>query len=401
MVRSYPFDTCPRVGLQPDPEYARLRAEEPVTRVRLPYGEPAWLVTRYADARVVLSDPRFSRAASRDRDEPRLQAQSFAAGILGTDPPEHTRLRAAISAAFTRRRVERLRPRTHEIVIGLLDRVERRRGPFDLVSSIAGPLPVTVICELLGVPTEDHDRVQAWSDATLTTAGLTQDEVREQLSQLYRYMAQLLARRRRTPGDDLLSDLVRARDKPDGPGGQELLHLAVALLIAGHETTVRQIPNMVFALLTHPEELSRLRADPSRIPAAVEELMRWIPLSTAACFARYPTEDLRLGGTLVRAGEPVLVAMASANRDEQAYAEGDRLLLDRAEAPHLGFGHGPHYCPGAALARMELQVLLEELLPRFPGLRLAVPPADLAWTDDSLARAPRTLPLTWDLTTSR
>lgn len=394
-VKPYPFATCPRTGLDLDPEYATLREAEPVVRVRLPYGEPAWLVTRYADARVVLSDPRFSRAASRDRDEPRLQAQSFAAGILGTDPPQHTHLRAAIASAFTRRRVQQLRARTHEIVTELLDRVVQQAEPFDLVSTVAVPLPVTVICELLGVPVADRQQVQRWSDAALSTSGLSHEQVRENLGQLYRYLARQLAQRRRSPADDLLSALVQVRGEMSG--GPQMLHLAVALLIAGHETTVRQIPNMVFALLTHPDQLAALRADASRIPAAVEELMRWIPLSTSACFARYPVVDLELGGVLIRAGEPVLVAMASANRDERAFEEGDRLRLDRIGAPHLGFGHGPHYCPGAALARMELQILLAELLRRFPGLRLARPAAEIDWTTDSLARTPRSLALTWDV----
>jgi cytochrome P450 len=394
--RRYPFATCPRTGLDLDPAYAALRASESVVRVRLPYGEPAWLVTRYADARLVLGDPRFSRAASRGRDEPRLQAQSFAAGILGTDPPEHTRLRSVIAAAFTRRRVEELRARTAEIVGGLLDDVVLRAAPFDLVSEVAVPLPVTVICELLGVPTTDRQLVQEWSDASLSTSGLTHDEVRQHLARLYRYLATRLAERRRSPTDDLLSALVLAGAEPSTASGRDLLHLAVALLVAGHETTVRQIPNMVFALLTHPDQLAAVRADERLIPAAVEESMRWIPLSTSACFARYPVVDVELGGVLIRAGEPVLVAMASANRDEQVFEEGDRLMVDRTGAPHLGFGHGPHYCPGAALARMELQVLLTQLLRRLPGLRLATPAAEIDWTGDSLARTPRSLLLAWD-----
>ncbi|PZM89993.1 MAG: cytochrome P450 [Actinobacteria bacterium] len=366
-----------------------------MVRVQLPYGEEAWLATRYADVRTVLGDPRFSRAASVDRDEPRMTPQRVDGGILAMDPPEHTRLRRLVARAFTARRVEQLRPRTREIADDLLTRMIDSGPPADLVTAFATPLPITVICELLGVPVADQDGFHVWSEAIVSTTSLPPERIREYLDNLYAYIAGLVAERRHAPRDDLISALVEARDQRDKLSETELVQLIAGLLAAGHETTVTQIPNFVYALLTHPDEWERLKSAPQLIPNAVEELMRWVPLGVGSSFPRYALEDVDIGGVRVRAGEPVIASLSSANRDETVFADPDRLDLTRAVNPHLGFGHGVHHCLGAQLARMELQVALAALLDRLPGLRLAVPEAELAWKSGLLVRGLRTLPVTW------
>ena len=380
--------------LEIDPAYEKLRAERPLCRVSLPYGEPAWLATRYEDVKTVLSDPRFSRAAAAARDQPRARPYTGAPGnIMSLDPPEHSRLRRLVAKAFTPRRVERLRPRVQEIADGLVDRMLDAGPPADLVESFALPLPITVICELLGVPVEDRHAFRTWSDAVLSTTRYTPEQVTEYTGRLRDYMAGLIAEHRRDPRDDLLGALVAARDEQDRLSEDELLSLAQAILVAGHETTASQIPNFVYVLLTHPDQLAALREDPGRIPDAVEELMRYVPLGVGAGSARYALEDVELGGVTVRAGEPVVVALASANRDAAVYTRPEELDLGRREASHLGFGHGPHYCLGAQLARMELQVALGTLLRRLPGLRHHE--EDIVWKTGMATQGPERMPVSW------
>ncbi|MEU6341076.1 cytochrome P450 [Streptomyces sp. NPDC046977] len=395
--RTYPFTAADRLTV--DPMFAELRDNEPMCRVRFPYGEPAWLVTRYEDVRTVLGDPRFSRAEAARRDEPRLRpGRGLPGNILELDPPEHTRVRRVVAKAFTARHVERLRPRTEQIAAGLLDAMVAKGAPADLVEDFALPLPVTVICELLGVPYEDRTAFRRWSDALLSTTKFTPEQVEECTRQLMEYMAGLIARRRdgSAPGDDLLSSLVAARDEEERLSEQELVVLAIALLVAGHETTATQIPNFVYTLLTHPRQLEALRADPGLVPQAVEELMRFVPLGNGAGMPRYATEDVELSCGTVRAGEAVVVAAVSANRDASVYTDPDRLDLRREEATHVGFGHGPHHCLGAQLARMELQVALASLLARLPGLRFADREESVVWKSGVALRGPEYLPVTWD-----
>ncbi|SCL25104.1 Cytochrome P450 [Micromonospora nigra] len=389
----YPFSDPDRLML--DPRYAQLRREEPLTRVRMPFGEPTWLATRHADVRTVLGDPRFSRAAAVGRDEPRSTPQQLDGGILSMDPPDHTRLRRLVAKAFTARRVEELRPRTRALAEELVDGMLAAGPPADLVAHVATPLPIRVICELLGVPVADQDRFHTWSEAIVSTTSLPPEQIQHYIGSLYAYMGELIARRRVEPTDDLLGAMVRARDADDRLSEEEVVQLAAGLLAAGHETTVTQIPNMVYVLLNHPDQWDRLRTEPALVPGAVEELMRFIPLGAGAAFARYALEDVELGGVLVRAGEPVVVSIPSANRDESVFAEADRLDLTRAANPHLGFGHGVHHCVGAQLARMELQVVLETLTVRAPRLRLAVPEAELTWKSGLLVRGLVALPVAW------
>ncbi|MEU5725172.1 cytochrome P450 [Micromonospora sp. NPDC047738] len=389
----YPFNAPDRLNL--DPRYAELR-EQPLIRVQLPYGEPAWLATRHADVRTVLGDPRFSRAAATGRDEPRNTPHQQQTGILSMDPPDHTRVRRLVAKAFTARRVDELRPRTRAVAEELVDGMLAAGQPADLVEYLATPLPIRVICDLLGVPVSDQDKFHTWSEAIVSTTSLEPGLVQHYLDSLLAYMAGLVARRRVEPADDLLSAMVRARDEhADRLSEEEMVMLAAGLLAAGHETTVTQIPNMMYVLLTTPGAWDTLRGRTELVATAVEELMRFIPLGATAAFARYATEDVELGGVLVRAGEPVVVSIPSANRDGTVFPDADRLDLAREVNPHLGFGHGVHHCLGAQLARMELRVVLETLLDRTPGLRLAVPEEELTWKSGLLVRGLVAMPVGW------
>jgi cytochrome P450 len=383
--------------LEPDPLFAKLREQEPMIRVQLPYGEPGWLATRYEDVKTVLGDPRFSRAAATGRDEPRMRPHLSPPGtILNLDPPEHSRLRKLVMKAFTVRRIEQLRPRVQQVADELVTTMLATGSPSDLVAGFALPLPITVICELLGVPFEDRGDFRLWSDAFLSTTKYTPDEVAEYAVLMREYMARLIAQRREAPEDDLLSALVIARDEHDRLSEDELLSLGQAILIAGHETTASQIPNFVYVLLNHPEQLAALRADPALVPKAVEELMRFVPLGVGLGIPRYATEDVEMGGVTVRAGEPVMAATASANRDDAVYGCPARLDLVRDEASHVGFGYGAHHCLGAPLARMELQVALGTLLRRLPGLRVEDEDSDIDWKAGLSTRGPERMMVTWD-----
>ena len=392
-VRSYPF-SAPR-ALELDPTYAYVREHEPLCRIRLPYGEDAWLVTRFDDVRTVLSDQRFSRAAALGRDVPRSTPVSPSFGILDMDPPEHSRLRRLLAKAFTARRVEELRPRTQQIADEMLDAFVENGPPGDLANDFALPLSVTVICELLGVPYDDRDRFEQWTEALLAMTALTTQQRTEYIGHLSAYMAGLVEQRRRRSTDDLLGALVLARDEQDRLSEDELMFLAVGLLAAGHETTANQISNFVYVLLDHPEQQALLRGNPDLIPAAVEELSRFVPLTAGPTLPRYATADLELSGGTVRAGEPVLASRSAANRDPRVFADPDGLDLTRTPGLNFGFGHGVHHCLGAPLAKMELQVALGTVLDRFPALDLAVDRTQLRWKSGMALRGPTAFPLTW------
>lgn len=387
---AYPFNH--HEGLELSGAYEEARDRPGLLRVRMRYGESAWLATRYADARLVLGDRRFSRAEALNRDVPRQGEGRMDGGILSMDPPDHTRLRTLVAKAFTVHQVEKLRPYVRELTHSLLDELEAAGPPVDLVDRYALPIPVAVICKLLGVPEEDRPKFRVWSDAALSTSALTAAEWEHNREELRAYMARLVQEHREAPRDDIMTSLIEARDQGDRLSELELVDLCVGILVAGHETTATQIPNFVMALLDHPGELRRLREDPDLIKGAVEELMRFVPLGMGASQARYATEDIEVGGTLVRAGEPVLVAVGSANRDALRFDEPGKLNVARPATQHLGFGHGVHHCLGAPLARLELQEALGALVDRFPNLRLA---GDVVWKDQMLVRGPRVMPVGW------
>lgn len=393
---SYPF--ARPSALDPSPEYAELRSRCPVARVTMPSGDPAYLVVGYDDVRTVLSDPRFSREATMRDDAPRLSAapQRFKS-LLNMDPPEHARVRKLISREFTTRRVAALRPRIQEHTDALLDAMEESGPPTDLVSALSFPLPVSVICELLGVPFEDRKLFIGWSAAFLSTTALPAMEVLAAQAALRDYMTALVAGKRERPGDDLLSALITVRDEDDGRlGEEELIFLGVSLLVTGHETTANQISNSVFALLArHPD--GKLRAelqDPESIERAVEELLRVYPPGDEAML-RITLEDVPLGGTLIPAGAAVLPSIGSANRDGVQFPDPGKMDTDRGANPHLTFGHGTHYCLGSGLARAELQIALSSLLLRFPDLRMADPAQEISRPTGRLVHGVTSLAVAW------
>lgn len=399
VARAYPFGVPKNLEL--DGTYAYLREHEPLALVRQPFGDPAWLVTRYEDVRVVLADSRFSRATAKIRDAPRIFPQRVPGGILDLDPPEHTRLRRLVSSAFSPRRVESLRGRAEQITVELLDQMVRHGPPADLVESFAIPLPVTIICELLGVPYQDRASFQLWADAYLSTTAIPAEEKMARLGKLGGYFAQLVAQRREQaanglPDEDLIGSLVRARDEEGSLSEQQLISFLMMLLAAGYETTATHLTNSVYALLSHPEQFALLRDGQVPIEDAIEELLRHVPLTVATIIPRYATDDVKLSGGIVHAGEAVLPAYDAANRDPRVFDDPERLDLTRAAAhQHVTFGYGTHFCLGAQLARMELQVAFTALLRYFPHLRLAEPDEQLQWKSKLVMRGPVTLPVAW------
>ncbi|GGV40023.1 cytochrome P450 [Actinomadura cremea] len=390
---SFPF-AAPD-GPDPAPEFGRLREAGPVARVRLPSGTHAWLVTRYAENRDVLAGGAFSRAAAAAAAAPRLRRVPLEAGSITTlDPPEHTRLRRIVAGAFTHRRIETLRVRVAAIADGLLAELTAGGRTAELVGGYARPLAMTVICELLGVPRPDQDRFAALSAAYLGGAGTPPDEIERAAKELRGYLAELVARRRAEPSDDLLGTLVRARDD-DRMTETELVALGLTILVAGFETSAGTVAGSVHALLRRDGRLDPRLADRDALRTAVEELLRHVAVSAAGGTIRVATRDVRLGGVTVRAGEAVLPATTSANRDPAVFAEPDGLDLARSPNPHLAFGHGPHHCLGASLARVELAEALAALLRRVPALRLAVPDAEVRWRGGGMVRGPERLPVAW------
>lgn len=382
----------PRFLQDPYPAYAAMRSACPVQAVPGPDGHVGYLITGYAEAKEALGDARLSKdtaAFFAGKASTRRLHPAVAHTMLASDPPRHTRLRALVTKAFTTGAVTRLRPFIARVTEELLDRWPLGE-PFDLVAGLAAPLPVIVICELLGVPEEDRPDVRRWS-AELFAAG-EPDVIDAASHAVADYLTRLIAAKRRDPGDSLLDRLVRARDAGDRMSEDELLSLAVVLVVAGHETTTDFLANAVLALLRHPAELDRLRGDPDQVPAALDELLRFdSPVSTATF--RFTTQAVNLGGTDLPAGAPVLVALGAANRDPKRFPSPDWLDLDRDAAAQLGFGHGIHRCVGAALARAEAEIALRAVLTRFPAIRLAVPPQRLQWRRTRLLRGPASLPV--------
>ncbi|CAL9402648.1 Cytochrome P450 monooxygenase PikC [Streptomyces sp. enrichment culture] len=376
----------------PHPAYAALRELGPVHRVRLPEpdGYETWLVVGYEEARAALADPRLSKDGSRIGLTP-LDEELIGPYLLVADPPRHTRLRALVTRAFTARRVEALRPRVQRITDDLLDAM-LPLGRADLVESFAYPLPITVICELLGVPELDRVAFRKLSTEVVAPVSLASGE--DAVVRLGEYLTELIEDKRRAgPAEDLLGALIETTTEDgDRLSPEELRGMAYLLLIAGHETTVNLITNGVHALLTHPEQLAALRADMSVIDGAVEEMLRYEGPVEAATF-RYAAEPLEIGGTRLEAGETVMIGLTAADRDGARYPEPDRFDIRRDPRAHLAFGHGIHFCLGAPLARLEARTAIATLLDRAPGLALDGPPG--AWLPGMLIRGMRSLPVRW------
>ena len=372
----------PEMRVDPYPLYHRLRSRDPVHQ-SFP---GVWILTRYADCVAVLRDPgRFSNdsrnselyqafRAARGR-EPTIMEDTAGRTMLFIDPPDHTRLRNLVNKAFTARRIEALRPHVREIVKGLLDDIEASgRDTFDLVNEVAYPLPVTVICEMLGVPSQDWEQFHRWSSALVVTLDpVMSDEVlgpaNEAALAFADYFTGLLTDRRAHPREDLLTAMIAAEDRGERLTEQELLAMCILLLIAGHETTVNLIGNGMLALLRHRDQLERLTTNPSLIRSATEEFLRYD--SPVQFLGRTLMEDIEIGGRHIRKGEQVVPVIGAANRDPEQYSEPDMLDIGRPDYRHLSFGGGIHFCLGAPLARAEGQITIAELARRFPNLELA------------------------------
>lgn len=365
----------------PSPTFAELREERPVARVRTLAGAEVWLVTRYDDVRLVLSDPRFSRAAVVREGAPRVAlAKPMPSSLTTTDPPEHTRLKRLVVPTFAHRKIEQTRPWVASLAAQLADDVEAAGDGADIRQLFALPLPIQVICHLLGVPYEDRQRFREWTELGYSMRMAEADRVEHAMTSLIAYITELVEAKlsNREDPKDLLDELIRAREEGDRLSAEELVAFGVNLLVAGHETSANQISSCVAALLRDPSQWDRLVAEPELVPSAVEELLRYNRFSEVGQL-RVALEDVTLHGVTIKAGEGVMAALNSANRDPRAFHNPDELDLARPDNRHLSFGHGPHFCLGAQLARIELQESLSVLLQRFPRMRLAKPAEELEW----------------------
>jgi cytochrome P450 len=395
-VDSRPVKFTPARPGQPAPDIATISGGRPVFRAELPDGRIVWLVSGYEAVRQMIIDQRFSRALAVAPGQALPGFEASAAGsISGTDPPEHTRLRKLVASAFTARRVEALRPRVAGIVSQLIDAMAARPQPADLVASFSLPLPAQVICEMLGVPAADTGQFHAWSDTIIGDWQRDTGEIMTAVAELYGYFGTLIEIKRGEPADDLISALIAARDDADRLSEHELTAMCCALLIAGHETTANHINMSLLLLLDHPGQVAALRADPELIPGAVEELLRYTRLGGLPP-VRVTTEDVRLGGVSIPAGEQVIPLYSTANRDRSVFTDPDRFDVTRVAASHLAFGAGVHHCLGAQLARVELQEAFRGLIGRLPGLRLAVPASDLEFKPGMAIHSLRELPVRWE-----
>jgi cytochrome P450 len=395
-----PFD--PAFKANPYPTYAELRSTAPIHRITLPDGRGVWLVTRYEDVLAIFKDERFVKDWRKVLTPEQLAQipqippvmEPLSKNMLETDPPDHERLRALVSKAFTPRLIERMHPRIQAIADSLLDAVEDK-GEMDLIDDYAFPLPITVIAELLGVPSEDRNKFRAWSDAAVSgnaTAEYLEKVLVPHMQAFSDYLLEMFEEKRENPKDDLISALVRAEEAGERLSEDELLGMVFLLLVAGHETTVNLIGNGTLALLQHPDQLEKLRNDPSRIKSAIEELLRYDgPLEASP--ERFAREDVAIGGTVIPRGEMVRVVIAAADRDPERFPDPDALDITRTDNKHLAFGKGIHHCLGAPLARMEGQIAIDTLLRRMPGLRLQEPTESMSWRPGMVMRGLQGLPV--------
>lgn len=392
-VRDWPALDLP--GTDFDPVLTELMREGPVTRISLPNGEGwAWLVTRHDDVRLVTNDPRFGREAVMDRQVTRLAPHFIPArGAVGfLDPPDHTRLRRSVAAAFTARGVERVREQSRGMLDELVDAMLKAGPPADLTEAVLSPFPIAVICELMGVPAADRHSMHTWTQLILSSSHGA--EVSERAKhEMSAYFADLVGLRSDSTGEDVAS-LLGAAVGRDEITLEEAVGLAVLLQIGG-EAVTNNSGQMFYLLLTRPELAERLRSEPEIRPRAIDELLRWIPHRNAVGLSRIVLEDVAVRGVRMRAGDAVYVSYLAANRDPEVFPAPDTIDFARSPNPHVSFGFGPHYCPGGMLARLESELLVDTILDRVPGLRLAVPPEDVPFKKGALIRGPEALPVTW------
>ncbi|MER5785851.1 cytochrome P450 [Streptomyces mobaraensis] len=401
-----PIDTlidvpAPEPGSAGSPcAYARLRAEQPVVKAKLPNGETGWLLSRYEDVRAAFADPRLVR--------PLLSAWPPREGADAPPPclptflemtgEHHERVRRTVLPLFGRRRLEFMVPRVRAIAEELLDAMVAGApdGTADLVPAYVEPLPLRVLCETVGLPYEERDVYLPHTLALLGASGLTMEEVLAALYALQDYASELIARKERAgEGEDYLGLLLAESRRAGGTlTRDDVVSFVVTMLMAGYKTNIQHTGNALLVLLDHPDELRRLREEPARIGAAVEELLRYVPLMNAINIL-VAREDFTLHGQRIRAGDAVVPVPASANRDPAAFTDPDRLDLTRSPNAHVAFGHGPHACTGGHLTRLQLATAIEVLLERLPGVELAEPAASLPWDETTPLRAPARLPVRW------
>ncbi|MET9429699.1 MULTISPECIES: cytochrome P450 [unclassified Streptomyces] len=390
-----PWPALDLFGVDFDPVLAELMREGPVTRIKLPNGDGwAWLVTRYDDVRMVTNDPRFSRKLVTQHNVTRLAPHFIPVdGAVGfEDPPDHTRLRRAVAPAFTTRGVERVRERARESLDELVEELLRDGPPADFTERLLEPFPLAVVCELMGVPQADRPQMHEWTSLILSSAKGAQRSQRAK-DEMCAYFAEVLRERGPGGGEDVIG-LLGAAIEDGEVTASEAVGLALLIQIGG-EAVTNNVGNMVFILLTHPEHLARLRAEPEIRPRAIDEMLRYIPHRSAVGLSRIALEDVTVAGVRIRAGEPVYVSYLAANRDPDVFADPETLDFDRSPNPHVAFGYGPHYCVGAMLARLETELLVDAMADRFPGLRFAVPVEQLRFRRGALIRGPESLPVAW------
>jgi pentalenolactone synthase len=389
-----PFDKPDLLRIAPTMRALQERA--PISRVRTATGDEAWLVTHYEQARALFGDPRLGRSHPKPAEAARISASPLIGGAADnydTEDADHNRMRARLVPCFSARRMKALAPRVAELLDGLLVDLAGRTPPVDLHQALSFPLPVLVICELLGVPYADRAQFHTWSTG-MADATDTEHANNSRLA-MFGYLRELVVRKRTEPGDDIITELIGMEN--GAMSDDEVAGLATIVLFAGHETTVTRIDMGVLRLLTNPDQRAALLADPDLVPAAVEEILRLGVGGTGqAGLPRYARTDIEIGGVTIRTGDAVLLASGVANQDPAAFADPDRFDIGRPQPiSHLTFGHGARYCIGASLARIELTTVFGALFQRFPGMELAVPVERLRWRTNVITGGFAELPVTW------
>jgi cytochrome P450 len=374
-----------------------------VHHVVFPHGADVWLVTQYEDVRALLQDPTVSKDGRRmnemfarhtgtyDPDEtPDVGFDDeLSQHMLNTDPPRHTRLRSLVSKAFTLRRMEAFRPRIQQLVDDMLDSIADR-DDVDLVGEYAQPLPIVIICDVLGIPFEDREMFQEWA-VQLVGAGHAPEVVEQASKNVLEYGQRIIDAKRKNPADDMVSELIRGAEGGDRLTDDELVAMIFLFTVAGHITSQHTLSNGILSLLTHPDQLARLRSDVSIMPQAIDELMRYDGGVGVATF-RFTTEEIAIGDTKIGPNQILALSILSAHRDDQRFPDANKLDLDRRPNGVLGFGHGPHFCIGQPLAKIQTDIALTQLLTRFPDLRMTVKPEELEWEQSTLLRGMLKLP---------
>lgn len=376
----------------PYPAYARLRKIDPVYRITLPDGQSGWMITTYEEAVEALKDKRFIKDFSKLFGGSMDHGSVFTQNMLFSDPPDHKRLRGLVQKAFTPKMIAGMRGRIQEITDELLDRVSGKER-MNLIDDFAFPLPIIVICEMLGVPSSDRDKFRLWSNSLIDGAnGENAQNIYQHMTEFIEYLGQWFAKIRQEPGNDLISQLIHAEDEGDQLTERELYGVVSLLIIAGHETTVNLIGNGILALLEHPDQLKQLQSNPDLIEMAIEELLRFngpVEFSTS----RWAGEDMEFKGKSIRKGEVVIIALNSANHDPSQFKNPEILDITREKSPHLAFGKGIHLCLGAPLARLEGEIAINSLLQRFPEMKLSVHPDELEWRPGMIVRGVKEVPV--------